>query len=71
MGHMELGILAERYEQDAYVLNGITYLPHYTDAGCFVCPGYGRETWDVFTVPELERAGAMKEKRFLLKRAWD
>ena len=64
----ELASVAEREYQTVYVLDGITYVPHYTDAGCFVGPGYGRQNHNVFTVQGLLRKGAKEETAYLLER---
>lgn len=65
---VELGSVAEREYQTVYVLDGITYLPHYTDEGCFVGPGFGRENHNVHTAQGLLRKGAKEETAYLLER---
>ena len=50
----------EREEQAVYVLDGITYLPHYTEKGLFVSPGHGRHNMNHFTALELVNRGAVQ-----------
>ena len=55
-------------EATIYVLDGITYLPHYRVAGMFVSPGYGNAGYGhqtMYTASELIRAGASQELRHL------
>lgn len=55
-------------EQTVYVLNDITFLPHYT-LPCYVAPGFTRLTpTKVWTARELLEAGAVKSSTFLWPR---
>jgi hypothetical protein len=55
-------------EQTVYVLNGITFLPHYT-LPCYVAPGFTRLTpTKMWSVWELLEAGAVKGTAFLWPR---
>ncbi len=58
-----------------YVLDGITYLPHYRVqdmyVSLYVSPGYGNAGYghqNLFTAAELMRAGATKSSRALWTR---
>lgn len=42
---------------NAYVLNGIMYLPHYVE-NCYVRPGYGQTHFDTYSEKELTALGA-------------
>jgi len=53
---------------EVYVLDGITYLPHYRAPGLFVSPGYGNPPHghqNTLTGPQLICAGANKIMRSL------
>lgn len=52
---------AERDEYPTYVLNGITYVPHYRNDSVYVGPGYGKYNFDTYSYKELLLKGA-KEK---------
>lgn len=55
-------LVAPREQQTAYVRNGVTYVPHYTQGVYvdkkYVGPGYGRHNWDLLEEEELIAAGA-------------
>ena len=56
---------------EVYVLDGITYLPHYRVQDMYVSPGYGNAGYghqNLFTAAELMRAGAAQSKRSLWAR---
>ena len=58
-------------EMAVYVLDGITYLPHYRVQDMYVSPGYGNAGFghqNLFTAAELMRAGAAQSKRSLWTR---
>jgi hypothetical protein len=52
----------------AYVLNGISYLPHFRNKNLFVKPGYPRFNNSLFTKDELVNAGAKSADKFLWPR---
>lgn len=60
---------AEREECTVYVLNGITYLPHYLTPSMYVSPGYH---WfrnpKMYTANELRTNGASEQKMMLWPR---
>lgn len=57
-----------RTEQTVYVLNDITFLPHYT-LPCYVAPGFTKITpTKVWSAQELLEAGAVKRTAFLWPR---
>lgn len=67
---MENKIIADVYETTTYVLWGITYLPHYNEAGVYVSPGYGSHNFKEYTAKELLNAGAVVKKELLFSRSW-
>jgi len=52
----------------AYVLNGITYLPHYSEIS-YVRPGYGQTHYDTYSEKELIALGAKPVSEALWPRA--
>jgi hypothetical protein len=58
----------DRVENNAYQLNGVTYLPHYRNDGYFVGPGYPTHNRSVYTVSELLTAGASRISLMLWSR---
>jgi len=54
----------------AYVLNDITYLPHYREEGAYVCPGFGTKNFKTFTAFELKLLGAKPSIEALWPRSW-
>lgn len=54
-------IIAPTEETAVYILEGITYLPHYRNKSVFVGPGYPRESTARFSVIELLERGAEKQ----------
>lgn len=45
-------------QQRAYLLDGVTYLPHYQEPGLFVGPGYGKHNRRRYTASSLRALGA-------------
>ena len=58
----------EHKEHHAFVLKGITYIPHYRNDAVFVGPGYGKHNFDRYTGPELLLKGAKPTTEFLWPR---
>jgi hypothetical protein len=58
----------ETFMQIAYVLNGITYLPHYRNPSVFVGPGYPRFILQRYSDTDMFNAGAQQGKLPLWKR---
>jgi hypothetical protein len=54
----------------ALVLEGIPYLPHYSEANRYVSPGYGQSHFDTYSGMELIAMGAKPEAFGLWPRAW-
>lgn len=54
-----------------FVLDGITYLPHYSDANRYVGPGYGRNNTVTYNALELVVLGAKPEVMPLWPRSWN
>ena len=52
-----------------YVLNGITYVPHYRNPSVFVGPGYPRFTRQRYSDTDLRNAGAQQGSFPLWKRS--
>ena len=50
----------ETHMQTVYVLNNITYLPHYRNPSVFVGPGYPRFTLQRYSDTDLRNAGAQQ-----------
>ncbi|NBT76538.1 MAG: hypothetical protein EBT15_11370 [Betaproteobacteria bacterium] len=61
-------VMAETIPQRVYVLNGITYVPHYTKPGLFVGPGFGRQHHNVHLTSTLMALGATAEMQPLWPR---
>ena len=59
---------ADRQDYRVYQLRGITYVPHYTEPGVYVCPGFGRHHQQTFERLELLRAGAKEASMSLFRR---
>ena len=56
---MQKEIYADCEYATAYVNDGITYLPHYTQFGLYVGPGYsGKPTQKTYCASELELLGS-------------
>jgi hypothetical protein len=49
---------ADRCDRTAYVLKGITYVPHYRNENVFVGPGYGKHNFTRYSGAELMLMGA-------------
>ena len=45
-------------QQRAYLLNGVTFLPHYQEPGLYVGPGYGKHNHRKYPAFELTMLGA-------------
>lgn len=45
-------------QQRAYLLDGVTFLPHYQEPGLFVGPGYGKHNRRRYTASSLRALGA-------------
>ena len=45
-------------QQRAYLLDGVTFLPHYQEPGLYVGPGYGKHNHRKYTAFELTMLGA-------------
>jgi hypothetical protein len=67
---MKMNGLEEKYETTVYVMNGITFVPSYDEAGMFVGPGHNKYTPSnmLYTSDQLEMLGAKKSTEFLWKR---
>jgi len=59
----------ETFMQTVYVLDGVTYVPHYRSPSVFVGPGYPRFTTQRYSAEELRDAGAQKGDLPLWKRS--
>ena len=59
----------ETFMQTVYVLNGITYVPHYRNPSVFVGPGYPRFTRQRYSDTDLRNAGAQQGSFPLWKRS--
>lgn len=60
---------AVTYPYTALVLDGITYVPHYTEPELFVGPGFGRQHNNTRTAVQLRLRGARPVTEHLWKRA--
>jgi coproporphyrinogen III oxidase-like Fe-S oxidoreductase len=56
------------YEQTAYELRGIVYVPHYRNNAIFVGPGYPRHNVTIYTAADLLALGAVERTEFLWQR---
>lgn len=65
---MKLDSVMDRDECKVYRLGRITFVPHYTQPGVFVGPGYGRYNLATYTERELIRLGATMGLEFLWQR---
>lgn len=54
--------------QFVYRKGDVVFLPHYTEIGLFVGPGYGRYNKQTYTGNELLDAGCVLDEMWLLKR---
>lgn len=58
----------DKTEQTVYILNGITFLPHY-NLSCYVAPGFTNTTpTKVWSANQLLDEGAVKSSAFLWPR---
>jgi hypothetical protein len=55
-------------ETTTYVLDGITYVPHYRNSAVFVGPGYPRHTTQRYSALKLIDLGAEKQGKHLWTR---
>lgn len=62
-------VLADRDTVQVYVVNGVTYVPHYLNDQFFVGPGYPRHHTKCWSSEELIRAGARQQGLMLWPRA--
>jgi hypothetical protein len=53
-----------------FVLNGIPYLPHYSEPNRYVGPGYGRDNHTTYNALELVAMGAKPDIEALWPRGW-
>jgi hypothetical protein len=51
-----------------YVINNVTYVPHFRNVNVFVGPGYPRSNRRLYTSDELLAAGATAVPKFLWSR---
>ena len=56
------------YEQAAYELRGIVYVPHYRNSDIFVGPGYPMHNMTIYTAADLLALGAVERTEFLWQR---
>lgn len=56
---------AEREVYDAYVYQGVTYVPHYRNLSVYVGPGYPIHTQKRWSAEELVEAGATPKQTAL------
>lgn len=60
--------VCDRFETLTYVLNGITYVPHFRNAHIYVGPGYPRHNLNRYSAAELENMGAKQRVDMLWSR---
>ena len=60
--------VCDRFETPAYVLNGITYVPHFRNRNIFVGPGYPRDNLKRYSDKELQMMGAIPTIEMLWSR---
>jgi hypothetical protein len=60
--------LAEKENYTVYELDGVTYLPHYSDSFHYVGPGYGHWNITTYYATTLLAAGAVPKQAHLWKR---
>ena len=65
-----MSVKVDLFEKQVFVLNGITYLPHYNIRSQFVSPGYGQSNNNLYTKRELMDAGAKSKTEMLWERSW-
>lgn len=68
MNLMAQNLRVSQYEQAAYELRGIVYVPHYRNTKIFVGPGYPRHNMTRYSAAELELMGANPRMEFLWSR---
>ena len=61
-------VLAETIPQKVFVLNGITYVPHYIKRDAYVGPGFGRQHSNTYRASTLMALGATSEMQPLWPR---
>ena len=68
MNAMDQNKQVSLYEQAAYELRGIVYVPHYRNSDIYVGPGYPRHNMTRYSAAELELMGANPRIEFLWSR---
>jgi hypothetical protein len=68
MNLMAQNLRVSQYEQTAYELRGIVYVPHYRNNAIFVGPGYPRHNVTRYSAEELMLMGAVPRVEFLWSR---
>jgi|TARA_R110000868_G_scaffold392184_1_gene662709 hypothetical protein len=68
MNLMAQNLRVSQYEQAAYELRGIVYVPHYRNNAIFVGPGYPRHNVTRYSAEELMLMGAVPRVEFLWSR---
>ncbi len=68
MNAMDQNKQVSLYEQAAYELRGIVYVPHYRNSDIFVGPGYPRHNVTRYSAEELMLMGAKPRVEFLWSR---
>ncbi len=68
MNLMAQNLRVSQYEQAAYELRGIVYVPHYRNNAIFVGPGYPRHNVTIYTAADLLALGAVERTEFLWQR---
>jgi len=63
-------ITVDLFEKQVFVLDGITYLPHYNIRSQFVSQGYVKLNYNLDSKPELMYAGSQSKTEMLWERAW-
>ena len=60
---------AEHFPAKVWVLNGITYVPHYRNDKVFVGPGYGKHNFVRYNEGALKLMGAVESTEMLWSRS--
>ncbi len=68
MNLMAQNLRVSQYEQAAYELRGIVYVPHYRNNAIFVGPGYPVHNVTRYSAEELMLMGAVPRVEFLWSR---
>jgi len=56
--------------QVCLLLNGVLFVPHYTERDKYVSPGYGKHHMETYTADYLLSRGARMQEEVLLDRSW-